>query len=521
MKKKLDIFKDRDLLNFKNICVLTLVYIVGYILSFVPSYINKLVIDDIENGREINYFVLAVIVLGFSILISYMLNNYVVGYYIKKVRKNLMNKLFKRSITMPSYIYNSYGNNQVLGYYMFDSINVSDAIVKKRFSVKIALIQSIVTFGILFYINIKLTYYVLFSIPLLFFSISINNMKLKSIQQKMVDSRNKLMGTTQNFVLHKKDIYMYRNDKYFENIIDDNLSDFIRNQKKFQFLTLFLKRLPVLISILFPVILLFVGADFIKNNQMTLGNLFFYIGIANLFYIPLTNTFVYLTDIKSYMLNVERVDEFLYKKYDLENYNNLFYDIDSLIKINNCKIYNDKGELLYRANLSIDSNGFYIIKGPNGSGKSTLFNLIAGIYNPKQIDGEFKISKKLMHNISLLKYPLFFIEDSVRNNLFNNNINNIFDIELEKNIKTNPLNLSSGEAQKVALTRVLSEDRKLVLLDEPISNLEKSSIQKLGHYIQNNKSKKVIIAIMHDDSYDDIADKIFEINGGVMEERDV
>ncbi len=522
MKKRLEIFKDNDLLSKNDLFKMCSLYVVGFALSFAPPYINKLMIENMESNHiGFSVFCVLLALTFMSVMINYMTSFYVMGKYTKKTRRNLLYKIFDKSQKMPSYVYNTYGNNSVLGLYMFDSINVSDTIVKRRFAINILIFQSVITLLILAYINYILTLYVIASVPIMIIAISLNNMKLNAIQEKMIANRNVLIGETQNFIMHKKDMYLYNRDEYFENKLNLKLQNFLDSQKSFQFLTLFLKRIPVLITILLPVILLFLGAFYVKESQMTLGTLFFYIGIASQFYTPLSNIFLYITDIKSYRVNVEKMESFLYNKIDNKAYLGLYSDAEDEIYVKDCNIYNEKEDLLYKANLRIKESGFYIIKGPNGSGKSTLFNIIAGIYSPNQIKGDCIINKKYLDNMSILKYPLFFIEGSVEENMFSDNVKNIFHINMEKEIKLNPLNLSSGEAQKVALTRIISEDRDMILLDEPISNLEVDAIAVLKDYIYSNKDNKVIIAIMHDDSFDDIADNIFTIKEGEMEGQNV
>ena len=80
-----------------------------------------------------------------------------------------------------------------------------------------------------------------------------------------------------------------------------------------------------------------------------------------------------------------------------------------------------------------------------------------------------------------------------------------------KNVKINPLNLSSGQAQKISLLRILNSQKKVIFLDEPTTNLERESIEKLKKYLVAIKKEKLVIIIMHSDEYDKIADGIYKI----------
>ncbi len=80
-----------------------------------------------------------------------------------------------------------------------------------------------------------------------------------------------------------------------------------------------------------------------------------------------------------------------------------------------------------------------------------------------------------------------------------------------KEINENVRNLSFGEQQKVNLLRVLSSDKKVVILDEPFTNLDKETIHNLVDYINKYKSEKAFIIVCHSTELDTIANAIYEI----------
>ena len=71
--------------------------------------------------------------------------------------------------------------------------------------------------------------------------------------------------------------------------------------------------------------------------------------------------------------------------------------------------------------------------------------------------------------------------------------------------------LSGGEKQKLAIARALLKDAPVVVLDEPFTNLDQESIDRLSDYIVSLKTKKSIIAIMHSPEWDQFADVILRI----------
>ncbi len=167
--------------------------------------------------------------------------------------------------------------------------------------------------------------------------------------------------------------------------------------------------------------------------------------------------------------------------------------------------------------LSINYNQIIQIKGKNGSGKTTLIKVILNILEPKK--GEiFWKGKNIKKNIFDFFSQTTFIMDqttSTRELTVLDNINywrtlsssNISSdqilillktLNLSKYYKTRVMHLSSGENKKLELIRLIVEQKKLWVLDEPYNHLDDQSIDILNQtFIDHINNDGMILFASH------------------------
>ena len=139
--------------------------------------------------------------------------------------------------------------------------------------------------------------------------------------------------------------------------------------------------------------------------------------------------------------------------------------------------------------LEIGANEFLTILGPSGCGKSTLLNIIAGFDHPT--DGEIRLDGKIINKpgpdrgVVFQEYALFPWLNAAQNIEFGLRERGVSKAERTLRVQEQiasvglrgfetrfPHELSGGMRQRVALARVLVNDPKILLMDEPFAALD-------------------------------------------------
>ena len=160
-------------------------------------------------------------------------------------------------------------------------------------------------------------------------------------------------------------------------------------------------------------------------------------------------------------------------------------------------------------NLSLSPGNITILKGKNGSGKTTLLKAILNLLEPSfgSIYWKGKLLKKNLYDFYNHATYIADTTSSLRKLTIKDNINiwkkffisNINDAQIETALKTlkldNYLNkkvgtLSFGETKKLEFLRLIIENKKVWILDEPLSNLDEDSIELMKQTFEDHCSKE-------------------------------
>ncbi|MDS2734262.1 ABC transporter ATP-binding protein [Streptococcus pneumoniae] len=209
--------------------------------------------------------------------------------------------------------------------------------------------------------------------------------------------------------------------------------------------------------------------------------------------------------------------------------------MNEIITLKNIELKLKKTCVFQNLNFSCKQGEIIGITGANGSGKSVLFKLIAGLYSPSYgevlINGENIVpERKIPTNLGALIEEPGFINyysgfknlqylASIRGVVGNQEINDTLKIvglyeQKDQKVKT----YSLGMRKKLGIAQAIMENPSILLLDEPMNALDKSSVENMRTLFRKLSSEKGTTILIASHSEEDIrilCDKIYAIEDKV------
>ncbi|NBW38972.1 MAG: peptidase domain-containing ABC transporter, partial [Cytophagia bacterium] len=301
-------------------------------------------------------------------------------------------------------------------------------------------------------------------------------------------------------------------------------------------------------SRLFTIILLWIGAGFVLDNQITPGELLSFYALIAYFTGPVSSLIGMNKVIQNAVIAADRLFEIMdLEREKDENTVKLTPDMIGDIAFKDVHFrYGSRVTVFQQLNLIIPKGKVTAIVGESGSGKSTLMTILQnlypiqsgsvsiGTYDLKYIDNE---SLRSVIGVVPQKIDLFAgnVVDNIAVGDYEPDMKKIIAIctaigimdfieKLPNNFSTylgeNGATLSGGQKQRIAIARALYKDPEILILDEATSSLDSASeqyIQKMINVLRENN--KTIIIIAHRLSTVFNADKIIVLDNGLVAEE--
>ena len=198
---------------------------------------------------------------------------------------------------------------------------------------------------------------------------------------------------------------------------------------------------------------------------------------------------------------------------------------NSVIKLSNVDIFQQKHLVLSSVNLHVDKGEFVYLIGQTGSGKSSLLKIIYGDLHVQNGDGHavgYELKKLKENDVPFMRRKLGIIFQDFQlltdrsieqnlafvlkatgwkdKNLIDERIKDVLEkVGLRSKMKKMPHEISGGEQQRVVVARALLNDPELILADEPTGNLDPETSEEIMILLrQISQSGTAVLMATHD-----------------------
>ncbi len=533
---------------------------------FYGVYFLRTILVYIETGREFtSIFLLLLFMLAVNV-VFYLVNNYFKEVYLPRFDIKLSQSVYEKTVVCASHVpYDRYNRPEFLDQYkrVLDNTVPNMQKVLSSLGTMCGLVLALLMVAV-YVVQVDLFAILLSIFPLIYsYFISEKSEKYQfRLNQKITLSERKKDYARRVFYLpqYAKELKMTSISKAVEDIYDEGASEKVHQYKKLGKPIAFLRFIELCIGDVFIIMLpvAYVAVRMVTGASFMIGD---FIGIAQsitYFSWDLEWFFDMLTDIKSASFYIGEYVDYM-KEYSLDGNDKISSGQQEdqaspalpLPFLLECKdaayAYPGAPEgkyALHDINLTIRQGEKVAVVGENGAGKTTLVYLLMNLLSATE--GTVRLNGRDLNDFAPGQLKNFFgvlLQDfhlyplSVRENICINGpledaalwsaIEKVglkekipdLDCLFTKEFSDDGLELSGGQRQKLALTRVIANDFPFIILDEPTSALDPLAEQEIYRLIFQAAADKTLLFISHRLSTTRFVDRILVLKDGAIVEE--
>ena len=332
------------------------------------------------------------------------------------------------------------------------------------------------------------------------------NAYLKAVEANLAKVNDWLSGfeIIKNFSIEKKILSKF-----------DDTNDFTMN-KLLRDMTLgaVSQLITTLISYLSYFVVLSCATWLVLQGDFSAGNFFVAIGMIDQLSYPLISLAEIIRQLVAIKPSCQSMEKFI-EEGNAARHGKPLTKLAREIRYRNVSFaYPDKKPVLTNFDFEAQKGGRYLIKGPSGCGKTTAINLLLRYYDVT--DGSIEIDGVPLSEycstydcMTVVRQEAVLFHDSLRNNL--TMYQDIPDEKLIEMLQTlglikfagkealdgmiaeNGANLSGGEKKRICLARALLRDTDILILDEPLANLDDTTAGMIEDLLLSIEGKLLLV----------------------------
>jgi len=529
--------------------------IVDLLQLFIPRIIKR-VVDDLTafklDGWQL--FSYALLMIGIAVFIGifrYIWRRCLLG-TARRIEEGLRNRLFGHLQCLSAAYFDGVKTGDLMAHATNDIQQIRMATGMGMVALNDAIVLGLAAIGFMAYINVTLTAFVLIPMPLIVISTRFFSKKMhhryQTVQAAFSDLteviRERFAGIRIIKAHHRKKEEAARVEAASKDYVDKNIS-LVKIIGSFFPMMLFFSNLSL-------TIVLYVGGRKTIMQDITPGDFVAFISYLGLLTWPMMALGWVTNLIQRGRASLDRINQILQTVPEIRDAENAvsIKDVQGHIVFDNVSFsYGTDPDqegiaTLSLIDLDIEPGAVLGVVGPPGCGKSTLLSLIPRLYDIHRgrilIDGHDIRTLKIQNLRSLISFipqePFLFagtirenitfddqqipenrLEKAVRDAALYDTIQSFPD-GLETVVGEKGVILSGGQKQRIALARCLLRDNAILMLDDPISQVDLETGTTIIDTIRKMAGRKTIIIVSHRLSAVSYADRIITLDLGRITE---
>ncbi|MFM7021580.1 MAG: ABC transporter ATP-binding protein [Flavobacteriales bacterium] len=488
------------------------------------------------------------------IVLTFILKNtcrYLAMFFLSPIRNgvisDLRSQMFHKSLHLPLSFFNDEKKGDIMSRMTYDVQEVEWSILSSLEAIFREPLSIVLVIGSMFFIDVKLTLFMLLIAPVSVLAIAFLGKGLKRTSTKAQDKMGDLLSIMEEMLSGLKVIKAFGAEKYTSGKFDENNTRFrILSIRLFRKRDLASPLSEVLGMFTITAVLLFGGMYFVFEGGMS-GSIFIgYILLLYLVISPIKGIASAYSNVQKGAAAIDRIDKIMKAENSIVDPQNPqpLNGFEKEIEFRNVAFSYEKTEVLSEINLKIQKGKSVALVGHSGGGKSTLADLIPRFYDVTKgellIDGLNVRSCKIADVRSLIgvvTQESILFNDTVFNNISFGGAYTLeqvteaakianaheFIIQLPNGYNTvigdKGDKLSGGQRQRLCIARAVLKNPPILILDEATSALDTASEKLVQEALQKVMSNRTSVIIAHRLSTIQHVDEIIVLDKGKIVER--
>ena len=524
--------------------------IFNVLLSMIPGYLNRRIIDDVINGQKIELLLgflavyLAANLLRAAVI---MVHRYYTESLSQNILRDLKQDLYDHLQKMSFNFFNHNRTGELMSRMTGDMEAVRMLFAEGMFHFVRSIFYVVLVMAVLIPESLKLSLVSLALSPLIgFFAFRLGH-RIKPVFRQVRRQYSELNSTVQENISGIRIVKAFHQQCYeMEKFDEENNNYFTQNYNAAK---IWSKYFPIMefLGGMSTVLLLFYGGRLVMQGEITLGVWMQFNSYLWMLIMPMRMIGHIVNMFSRTSASAERIFNILETEAEIKNIDNPI-KVDRIkgeVEFKNVSLSYEEEDILKNISFQASPGETVAVMGATGSGKTSLINLIPRYYEVTEgqvlidgIDNRNYDLQNLRSQVSIVMQDVFLFSESIASNIAYGQPG--LDLEkiksaaavssarefieemkagFEEVIGERGMGLSGGQKQRVSLARAIVEESPILILDDATSAVDLETEHQIQQALESMEQKSTVFLIAHRISSVRNADQILILDQGEIIER--